>query len=46
VNLYHMQSLVSDGGIHWRRIRREYSRSRVGERGDQPPVSGPGGMLV
>jgi hypothetical protein len=33
VNLYHVQSLVSDGGIHWRRIRREYSRSRVGERG-------------
>lgn len=33
VNLYHSHALGEDGGIHWRKIRREYSRKKVGERG-------------
>jgi len=33
VDLYHAQSLTSDGGIHWRRIRQEFTRAKVGERG-------------
>ncbi|MHB2204911.1 hypothetical protein [Methylobacterium sp. CM6257] len=30
-DLYHAQTLSDDGGVHWRQIRREYERVRVGE---------------
>ena len=33
VNLYDEHNLASDGGIHWRRIRRTYERRQVGESG-------------
>ena len=33
VDLYHAHGLAEDGGIHWRRIRQNYTRHRVGERG-------------
>jgi hypothetical protein len=33
VDLYHAQSLASDGGIHWRSIRQEFTRHTVGRRG-------------
>jgi len=33
VDLYHAQSLANDGGIHWRQIRKEFSREKIGQRG-------------
>jgi hypothetical protein len=33
VDLYHSHGLAEDGGVHWRRIRRNYTRHKVGERG-------------
>jgi hypothetical protein len=33
IDLYHAQALSSDGGIHWRSIRREFGRHKMGERG-------------
>jgi hypothetical protein len=33
IDLYHAQILASDGGIHWRSIRQQFSRHKVGERG-------------
>jgi hypothetical protein len=33
VDLYHSHGLAEDGGVHWRRIRQNYTRHKVGERG-------------
>ena len=33
VDCYHSHGLAEDGGIHWRRIRRQFTRHKVGERG-------------
>jgi hypothetical protein len=33
VDLYHAHALAADGGVHWRRIRQEYTRHKVGEHG-------------
>jgi hypothetical protein len=33
VDLYHSHGLVEDGGVHWRRIRQNYTRHKVGQRG-------------
>ncbi|MGI4793635.1 MAG: hypothetical protein ACRYG8_06015 [Janthinobacterium lividum] len=33
VNLYAAQALDENGGIHWRRIRQDYARLKVGEQG-------------
>lgn len=33
VDLYYWQSLASNGGLHWRMIREEYERDRVGQSG-------------
>jgi hypothetical protein len=33
VDLYHAQNLASDGGIHWRCVRQEFTRHEVGRRG-------------
>lgn len=33
VDLYHSQSLASNGGLHWLMIREEYDKVRVGQRG-------------
>ena len=33
IDLYHAHALASDGGIHWRSIRREFTRRTVGQRG-------------
>jgi hypothetical protein len=33
VDLYHSHGLAEDGGIHWRKIRQNYTRHKVGERG-------------
>jgi hypothetical protein len=33
VDLYHFHGLAEDGGVHWRQIRQEYRRHKVGERG-------------
>jgi hypothetical protein len=33
VDCYHSHGLAEDGGIHWRRIRRAFTRHRIGERG-------------
>lgn len=33
VDLYHSQSLASNGGMHWLMIREEYDKVRVGKRG-------------
>ncbi|HEV7255718.1 MAG TPA: hypothetical protein VGN97_21790 [Mesorhizobium sp.] len=34
VNLYGAHSLAENGGIHWKQLRRTYSRHKVGERGE------------
>jgi hypothetical protein len=33
VDLYHSHGLAEDGGVHWRKIRKSYTRHKVGERG-------------
>jgi hypothetical protein len=33
IDLYHAQNLESDGGIHWRKIRQDFTRHKVGEHG-------------
>jgi hypothetical protein len=33
IDLYHAQTLASDGGIHWRSIRQQFARQKVGEHG-------------
>jgi len=33
VELYHEQALADNGGLHWKLIRREYERQKVGEVG-------------
>jgi hypothetical protein len=33
IDLYHAQTLASDGGIHWRSIRQQFARHKVGEHG-------------
>src|SRR5208283_6080419 len=33
VDLYHSHGLAEDGGVHWHRIRQNYTRHKVGERG-------------
>jgi hypothetical protein len=33
VNLYHEQALQLDGGVHWRKIRKNYKREKIGESG-------------
>ena len=33
IDLYHGHALASDGGIHWRRISKGFTRHRVGQRG-------------
>lgn len=33
VDLYHTQSLANDGGIHWRQVREEYTREKIGQQG-------------
>ena len=33
VDLYNSHALAADGGIHWRRMRLDFSRQKVGERG-------------
>jgi hypothetical protein len=33
VDLYHAHNLANDGGVHWRCIREQYVRHKVGERG-------------
>lgn len=32
-DLYHAQNLAENGGVHWRAIRKEYKRIRVGQQG-------------
>lgn len=33
VDLYYWQSLASNGGLHWRQIRQEYEKAKIGQRG-------------
>ena len=33
VDLYHSHGLAEDGGVRWRRIRQDYTRHKIGERG-------------
>lgn len=33
IDLYHAQSLPRNGGVHWRQLRKEFSRTKVGEYG-------------
>lgn len=33
IDLYHAQSLQVDGGVHWRAIRQEFERTRIGQQG-------------
>ncbi len=33
IDLYHAQTLASDGGIHWRSIQQQFTRHKIGQRG-------------
>ncbi|GLS46937.1 hypothetical protein GGR33_005206 [Methylobacterium brachythecii] len=34
VDLYHVQSLATDGGVHWRQLQQSFHRKQIGQRAD------------